>query len=146
MGTVQVVGDTPAQRWARDTRTLRFHDGEASLRACFVTTETRRVSNDNVVQYAGLDYEVPRGHAATRIELKRHLLDDTLWVQDGDRVVQLHVVDLAANATARRGHAPRREEPAETTPVTAAETLFRSDFGSVVDPDGGFLPPTKDKT
>ncbi len=139
-------GDTPAQRWDRDPRALRFHDSEASLRERFVITETRRVSNDNIVQFESLDYEMPRGRAGTRIEIKRHLLDGTLWVQEGDRLVQLHVVDLAANATSRRGHAHRAQEPAETTPITAAETSFRSDFGSVVDPDGGFIPPTKDKT
>jgi transposase InsO family protein len=139
-------GDTPSERWDRDTRVLRFHDSEAALRDCFVTTETRRVSNDNVVPFESVDYEVPRGHSGTRIEIKRHLLDDTLWVQHDGRFVQLHVVDLAANATSRRGRGHRAQEPAETTPVTAAETLFRNDFGSVVDPDGGFLQSKRDKT
>jgi transposase InsO family protein len=138
-------GETPAARWDRDTRALRFPESEASLRERFLLTETRAVSNDNVVSIDGVDYEVPRGHARTRIPVMRQVLDGTLWIQGDERLVQLHPVDLALNATSHRGHHRTREEPAETTPITAAETLFNNEFGSVVDRDGGYLPTSKDR-
>jgi putative transposase len=136
---------TPAARWEIDTRALRFPESEVWLRERFVLTETRSVSNDNIIPYAGVDYEVPRGHAGRRIAVMRQVLDGTLWLQHAERVVQLHPVDLALNASSRRARPAPAKEPAETTPVTAAETLFHNEFGPAVGLDGGYLPTTKDK-
>jgi putative transposase len=137
-------GATPVECWDRDPRALRFPSSDAWLRERFLLVETRAVSNDNVIAYAGVDFEVPRGHAGTRLAVLRQVLDGTLWIQGDARLVQLHPVDLAFNATSRRGHRTPREEPAETTPVTAAETLFDHEFGPAVDRDGGCLPTAKD--
>jgi len=138
---------TPQARWECDTRPLRFPESEAALRDALVVTEVRKVSNDNVVSVDGVNYEVPRGHADTAISVRRSLLSGELFVLHDSRLVQLHPVDLAANAIARRARlgAPAPDDD-EGTPRTAASIAFARELGPVVGPDGGFLPPTRNST
>lgn len=135
---------TPQQRWDADTRPLRFPESEQALREKLVVTEPRKVTKDNVVPVDGVAYEVPRGHAGTSIPVRRNLLSGELFVLHDGRLVQLHPVDLAANATARRAGlgAPPPDDD-EGTPRTAASIAFARDRGPVVGPDGGFIPPTR---
>ncbi len=135
---------TPQERWDADTRPLRFPESEQALRDKLVVTEPRKVTKDNVVPVDGVAYEVPRGHAQTSIPVRRNLLSGDLFVLHDGRLVQLHPVDLAANATARRatlGAPPPADD--EGTPRTAASIAFARDHGPVVGPDGGFIPPTR---
>lgn len=141
-----INGDTPAERWhaEADERPLELAD-PAWLRAQFLLTVSRQVTNDNTLPFESRDYEVPRGHAGERISVYRHLLerDDDghqkiSILHDGRRVV-LHPVDLTANAYSDR--ATGREEP--PTPggppaKTAGEIAFDDDYGPIVDPDGGY--------
>ena len=138
---------TPLERFRLDTRALRFPESEAALRDALVVTEVRKVSNDNVVAVDGVDYEVPRGHAQTKLSVRRCLLSGELFVLHDGRLVQLHPVDLAANATARRATpgAPAPDDD-EGTPRTAASIAFARAHGPVVGLDGGFLPPTRKPT
>jgi hypothetical protein len=137
--------DTPRMRWERDPRPLRFPEDEDTLRAKFVVTEERLVSNDHVIQFDGELYEAPRGLARQRVLVHRRLLegpDDIaprhLSVLHDGRLVRLHRVDLAANARARRG-TPRDEGADTVAPVkTAATVAFERDFAPLVGPDGGF--------
>lgn len=138
-------GESPRARWDADPRALRFPEDEASLRACFVVTEDRRVSNDHVIQFDGELYEAPRGLARQSVVVHRHLLegpDDIaplhLSVMHDGRLVRLHRVDLAANARARRG-ATRQPEREPVAPVkTAATVAFEREHAPLVGPDGGF--------
>jgi len=134
-------GDTPRQRWQAG-RALRFPDDEAKLRASFVVREQRLVSADHVIQYGGKLWEAPRGLARQRVELIRHVLDHDLYVQHRGKLVALHLLDVHANATDRRGY-PRDNDPldGEGVPTTAAGLAFRQDFGPIVGPDGGFDDP-----
>lgn len=140
---------TPQARWDADSRALRFPESEQALRDALVVTEVRKVSNDNIVPVDGVAFEVPRGHASTSLGVRRNLLSGELSVLHDGRLVQLHPVDLAANAIARRA-APTAPAPDddEGTPRTAASLAFARAHGSAVGPDGGFLPtrkpPTKD--
>jgi putative transposase len=138
-------GQTPQQRWDQDTRKLRLPESDAALREKFVVTETRKVSLDHVVSVDGVDYEVPRGHGGTRLAVHRHVLEATLSVLHQGRLVRLHPVDLAANATARRGKpgADHDEEQAPA-PRTAAMRAFDRSFAPVVSRDGGFLEPVRE--
>ncbi len=135
-------GMTPQARWDADTRPLRFPEDDAALRERFVVCETRKVSADNVVSHQAVDYELPRGHAGTKVQLWRRLLTGELLVLHDGRLVQLHPVDLARNATDRRAR-PAAPAPNDDqgTPQTAAKLAFDRDFGPVVGPDGGYLPP-----
>jgi putative transposase len=138
---------SPLARWDADTRQLRFPESEAALRDKLVVTEVRKVSRDNVVPIDGVAFEVPRGHADTSLSVRRNLLSGELFVLHDGRLVQLHPVDLAANAVARRAKvgAPPPDDD-EGTPRTAASIAFTRHLGSVVGPDGGFLPPTRSPT
>lgn len=135
--------DTPRQRWLADPRSLRFPTDEHDLRQHFVVAETRQVSADHVIRHGGLQYEAPRGLARSEIVVHRHVLDGHLEVAHRGRMVRLHPVDLAANASARRAMA-HDEPPAsdDAPPKTAATLAFERDFGSIVSPDGGFTDPT----
>ena len=131
---------TPRTRFEADSRALRFPDNEATLRARFIVTEPRRVSNDHIIQYEGRLYEAPRGLARERVLVRRQVLDGELSILHDGRVVTLHEVDLAANA---RDHRGRAAVPLpEVAPVkTAASVAFERDFAPVVDADGGFSRP-----
>ena len=130
-----------------DTRALRFPPSDAELTERFVVTETRKVSNDNVISYDGIDYEIPRGHAGTEISVWRHLLSGALSVLHDGEFVTLAPVDLARNAVSRRAVPPPPPDDDESAPRTAAQIAFARDFASVVGPDGGFpTPPTGSST
>jgi putative transposase len=132
-------GQTPLARFEADTRALRFPADDADLAGRFVVAETRKVSNDHVVSYDGIAYEVPRGHAGTDITVWRHLLSGALSVVHDGRLVTLAPVDLAQNAVARRAlpSAPTPDDD-ERAPQTAAQLAFARDFAPVVGPDGDF--------
>jgi len=141
-------GQTPLDRFEADTRGLRFPTTDAELADRFVVTETRKVSGDNVISYAGIDYEVPRGHAGTAITVARHLLSGALSVVHDRKLVTLSPVDLAHNAVARRAVPPApAPDDDEAAPRTAAQIAFARDFAPVVGSDGGFpRTPTRSST
>ena len=133
--------DTPRQRWEAG-RPLRFPDDDADLRRRFLVREQRLVSADHVIQYGGELWEAPRGLAKQRVEVVRHVLDGHLHVQHRGELVRLHLVDVHANATDRRGY-PGDNKPLESEGLsqTAATIAFKRDFGPVVGRDGGFSDP-----
>jgi len=134
--------DTPWQRWQADPRPLRLPEDYAQLRSKFLVEHTRDVSNDNVISFKSIAYEVPRGHAGTTVTVYRQVLDKTLHVPHEGRLVRLHPVDLAANATG--GRANPAEAPSDepsVLPPSAAELACQQDLAPVVGPDGGFTDP-----
>ena len=136
-------GQTPLDRFEADTRALRFPETDAALTDRFVVTETRKVSADNVISYAGTDYEIPRGHADTEITVWRHLLSGALSVVHDGELVTLAPVDLARNAVSRRAAPPPpAPDDDEGAPRTAAQLAFARDLAPVVGPDGGFPVPS----
>lgn len=133
-------GETPEQRWNRDERALVFPQDQAWLDERFVTSFERPVSKDNVIPYEGTDYEVPRGHAGTRIPVYRNLLRGTLSVHHEERLVEIHPVDLVANAYARRARPSDPPSPPTQTAIvqTAAQLAFQAEFAPLVDATGGY--------
>jgi hypothetical protein len=131
-------GQTPAQRFQQDPRALHFPEDRNWLDDCFLISVERSVSNDNVVAFDGVLYEVPRGYAGHSIQLWRHLLDGSLsMIHQGERLF-IHPVDVQANAYSRRAHKPQTA-PKTTRPVrTAAMLRFQSDFAPIVGPDGSY--------
>jgi transposase InsO family protein len=136
-------GKTPTERWEEDPRELRLVESVDDLRHRFLLTESRSVSSDNVLSVASVDYEVPRGHARTSITVYRSALEHTVSILHQGRLVRLHPVDLAANATARRGAGREKAQGEEdTSPVlSAARLAFERDFSPVTDAEGGFVLP-----
>lgn len=131
-------GVTPWQRWSSDDRPLTFPDDDAELRDRFVLREIRRVTNDHTVSVDSVDYEVPKGLAGQSIEIGRQVLDGTLSIRFDERSFRLQPVDLAANATARRGAGSPAPAPAGPVPPSAAQLAFARDLAPIVDADGGF--------
>jgi transposase InsO family protein len=138
-------GETPAERWHRDSRALELPDPDW-LRAQFLLTVTRRVKTDNTLSFEGRAYEVPRGHAGEKLTVYRHLLEqdddghEKLSILHQGRRVTLHVVDPTRNAYARRATG-RHESPAPSAgppPKTHADLAYEDDFRTLVDPDGGY--------
>jgi transposase InsO family protein len=132
-------GHKPVERFAADSRPLEFPPSREALEACFLITHRRRVSTDNVLSYDGVAYEVPRGHARSKITVTRHLLQQNrLSILHEGRVVFLHPVDLEANAYARRARLDARPPEPAAPPTTAAHRAFQADFDPIVGPDGSY--------
>lgn len=134
-------GESPRARWDADTRPLVWPASDAALREAFVLVERRKVSADHIVRFDGKALETPCGHADTWVELRRNVLDGTVWLPHDGRLVRLHPVDLAANAHARRGATEPAATPSGSPPVPAATLAFQRDFAPVVDAEGGCLDP-----
>ena len=134
-------GVTPWRRFHDDAKALRFPDNVEALGGKFELWTERRVSTDHVVSIDGVAYEMPRGYAMRKVQLRRRLLDGGIgFVHDG-RLIDLHPVDLAANARAHRSRANTSDEPPRSVPKkSAADIAFQREFGPVVGHDGGVLP------
>lgn len=130
---------TPRARWLADSRPLRMPESPQAYRAQFVVRESRQVSKDHVIKHGGKLWEAPRGLARASVEVIRHVLDGHLYVLHHGRLVQLHEVDLAANAFDRRGYVgDELPQPDEGVPTTAATLAFKRDYAPITGPDGGF--------
>jgi hypothetical protein len=139
-------GLCPLERWERDERPLRFPDDDADLRDRFVCFANRRVSADNTVPMDGVDYEVPRGHAGSRVLVHRLLLSGTFAILHDGRLVTLAPVDRVANATSGRARPKKDDEETDPAlPPSAAELAFDRDLSPVVDLDGGFSDNPENK-
>lgn len=138
-------GQSPVAHWDADERPLRFPRDQDDLRSRFLITEVRKVSSDNIVSVDGVCYEVPRGHARDRIELRRQTLDGSIWTPHEGRLVCLHPVDLAYNAQAGRANPSpmTRPDDLQEPPLTAAAMAFNRDFGPLLDSTGSTETPTK---
>lgn len=138
-------GETPAQRFHRDTRELELPPDRAWLDAQFQTTHERTVSGDHVVSLDGVAYEVPRP-CRGRIAVTRHLLSGRLTVRADGREIEIHPVDPIHNAFDRRAR-PTQAETRRTDDraVTAADRAFDEDFGPLVGTDGDYPEPEEDR-
>jgi hypothetical protein len=142
-----LAGQSPAERFFADRRELEFPESDAELRRKFVLYEERRVSSDRVVSLSGTLYEMPHGYAGQKVLLHRGLLDGSLRFLHEGRLIELHPVDLGANAASHRarGSAPD-EEPPRSLSKSAADLAFDHDFLPVVSKDGGLLRPFEDSS
>jgi len=130
--------ESPLSRFQNDERPLRFHKSQDHLRQAFVLYQTRRVSKDNVIKMNGSHYELPFGHAGTKIMVHRNALDGELSIIHDGRKVNLSPVDLHANARDRRSRFVREEKPTGPLPKSSAQMAFEQDLKPVIDSDGNF--------
>lgn len=135
--------ETPFQRFSSDSKELCFPESLEDLRSRFEVYLSRRVSADNVVSVDSVAYEMPSGYAGAKVLLRKKLLQGggIFFLHQG-RLVELHPVDLAANA--RSGRPKRREaqeDLAHPPPPSAADLAFQREFGCLLGPDGGCPDP-----
>ena len=137
-------GETPHQRWSRSERALRPAPSEDWLRECFTVGLERRVSKDHIVKVDSTLHEVPRGHGGEWITLHRRLLErtpeqDALYVEHQGRLVRIHPVDLAFNATSGRARRESEQDDIAPVPAKSASTLsFERTYEPMLDPNGGY--------
>jgi putative transposase len=141
----EALNQSPHQRWQNNPRPLEFPQDPQWLQDQFLLSYVRRVSQDNLVPYDGVDYELPRGYAGQAIPVTRHLLDGTLSIlHEGHRLV-LHPADRSANAYARRGRQTCTPQATPAPPPqTAASLAFAADFQPLVDDEGNYLKGEND--
>ncbi len=135
-------GATPHDRFLGDPKPLSFPESDDDLRGRFVVHLQRKSSKDHIVSIDGIAYEVPRGLANQSLTIHHRLLPGTYAVPAGGKLVDLHPVDLVANAHSRRGRrAVAAADVAGPLPKSAADLAFERDFRPVVDADGGLSDP-----
>ena len=86
-----------------------------------------------------IPYEMPLGYAGESVLVRRHVLDSSVWCLHEGKLMQLHPVDLAANARSKRTKRnPRPKKSSNFPSKSAADLRFERDFKPVVDKDGGY--------
>jgi transposase InsO family protein len=139
--------ETPEYRWSNSKRPLRPTDDVDTLASKFVITEERTVSNDNIVRHGGLYYEMPFGHARTRVNIYRRVLEDNaLYVLHKEHMVRLFEVDIHENAITPRARKRKSKKPEPPHPITKSASMLNYDktYGSILDADGGFSDRDQD--
>jgi putative transposase len=140
-------GKTPFERFTNDERPLNFPENSLELKRHFVVKESRSVSKDNVISIDGSHYEMPSGYALQKVTVYRKLLESKVCVYHKQAMIELHKVDLLANAITRRPPSKERApEPVMPTFKTNADIQFEKDMGPLVGPDGNFTFNKGDKS
>jgi len=135
-------GNTPWSRFKEDPTPLRFHQNQETLLKAFVLNKARSVSNDHVISFNGVQYEVPRGLASTRVIIQHNPLDNSVAILHQNRTVRLAPLDAQANARDKRTKtAAFDEEPARPITKTSAQIAFDREHRPIVGIDGGFPTP-----
>ncbi|MBT4091969.1 MAG: DDE-type integrase/transposase/recombinase [Deltaproteobacteria bacterium] len=134
-----IGGQTPYERFHNDPRALRFKEKPDDIRKLFVVHSKRRVSNDHIVTYGSVAYETPRGHAGHRIDLYRHLLDQTISMIHNEILVRLMPVDLHFNAHSKRAKI-NSKNPKSKGVQTASQVRYEQEMKPVIDDEGGCQP------
>lgn len=132
-------GDTPWSRFKDDPTPLRLHQNSETLLKAFVLNRARSVSNDHIISFNGVLYEVPRGLASSKITIQHNPLDNSVAIFHQNRTVRLSPLDAQANARDKRAKtAAPDEEPARNIRKTSAQMAFDREHRPIVGIDGGF--------
>ncbi|HKK18701.1 MAG TPA: DDE-type integrase/transposase/recombinase, partial [Opitutales bacterium] len=89
----------PRERFAMDTRNLRFLDPMEANDELFFFEESRSVRKDNIFQVAGIRYECPRDLSSRKIQVRyrRGTRGRIIVYYKGERIGQAAPLDLLAN-------------------------------------------------
>ena len=134
-------GDSPDTRWSSDSRELR-PIAQDEVQKAFTLTESRQVSRDHIIQFAGKLWEAPRGLAGESVDVHRRLLEDNrLYIDHLGERVRLHRADLVHNATARRSSSTGEDSTDEEdglAPKNASTMGFDKALKPMTGADGGY--------
>jgi transposase InsO family protein len=135
-------GNTPWSRFKDDPTPLRSYQNQETLLKAFVLNKARSVSNDHVISFNGVHYEVPRGLASSKITIQHNPLDNSVAIFHQNRTVRLAPLDAQANARDKRSKtASPDEDPARNISKTSAQMAFDREHRPIVGVDGGFPLP-----
>lgn len=131
---------TPQARWDADSAQLQYFDDLEMLSSQFIVSTDRKVSRDNIIRYDGKFFETPCGYAGTHVLVYRHLLHGTVSLIHQGRMVELHEVDMTANAChqRRRAWAASPRPDLLRTTKTAARLAYDRDHATIIDAQGNF--------
>lgn len=135
----------PGTCFHNDQKPLRFAQSQHQLRQAFILHTKRRVSNDNVLSFDGVFYEVIRGHAGSRVMVHRNVLEASVAIMHQGRLVRLSPVDLHKNAREKRAKPQGQDQKQDRSALTksSAQMAFERDMRPIIDTDGGFAGPQK---
>jgi putative transposase len=131
-----IDGKTPYEGFHKDSRPLRFKEKPNDISKLFVVHSKRRVSNDHIVMFKGVAYETPRGHAGQKVDLYRHLLEQTISMIHNDVLVRLMPVDLHFNAHSKRAKVNSKKTKSQRG-QTASQIKYEQEMRPVIDDEGG---------
>ena len=133
-------GDTPWSRFTSDVKPLRPYRQADALRPSFILKRERVVSNDHVISFNGVHYEVPRGLAGIKIILHHNILDDSVEVLHQNRMVRLAPLDPHVNARDKRSKNAASDDDSIPKNITrtSSQMAFDRDHRPIVGADGGF--------
>ncbi|MBW2109771.1 MAG: transposase [Deltaproteobacteria bacterium] len=125
------IKGVPEDKFLADDRPLK-RISEEELRTHFVIHLKRKVSNDNIIKVNSIPYEMPLGHAGTRVVVHHHLLDRTVSFCEHGKMLLLSEVDPHANAKTPRGRRGKEAEEKALPHETAAMKRFNKQYTSLV--------------
>jgi putative transposase len=132
-------GNTPAERFHSDSRSLTIPESPIALEEAFVTSFDRTVRSHNCVSVDGTLFELPLGYSSgSKIDVYRNMITGVLCVSHQGRRVAIHPADLTANAYQERSAAKPRSTARSGRRTTAGDAAFERDHPPLVDDDGGY--------
>lgn len=132
----------PIEKFRGDEKPLK-RISEEKLRSYFVIHLKRRVSNDNVVKVNSVTYDMPLGHAGTRVILHHHLLDRSVSFNEDGKLILLQETDPQTNSKIPRGRRGKEKEDNSLPTETAAMKHFKKRYPPAVDAQGNFKKKEK---
>jgi putative transposase len=133
----EAIGMAPLEKWQADSRVLKFPESMDALESIFIIERRRKVSRDNIVQVAGKSLEMPLGYAGRLVSVFENTISGEVTYLHNGETMRLHVVDLEANAHAKRGPMKGdQDERRNAKTNSAARIAFEQMYPPVVDSDG----------
>ena len=88
-----------------------------------------------------------RGHAGSRVMVHRNVLEASVAIMHQGRLVRLSPVDLHKNAREKRARPQGQDKNEQQSALTkgSAQMAFERDMRPVIDTDGGFVTPQKNR-
>lgn len=137
--THEEIKRTPEDMFVSDPLALSMPESLDKMEQHFVICESRRVSRDQIITVAGVNYDMPQGYAGRIVEVYRHILHKTVSVKHDNKMIVLAPVDLTLNATVPRAH-PAKASDIKQCPIrSAADIAFMKDHQPIVGKGGDFF-------
>lgn len=135
-----LVGKSPAKAYAQKPEGAGRLD-ETTLRQAMTVRSRRRVSNDNIVSFGGVCWELDQGYLAGKTVTVAHCIavpDQLPWVEQEGKRLLLHRLDRIGNGKGERAssHGPTASPKAPSVDFDPMRALLEDD-GEASTPEEG---------